>query len=78
MLSCLPPALNCLPALCSRHLSQPLERSSWNPISMDRMETFPIQSKLRSYIPIQIFIGQSEQFHSDQTEQFLWDQTVRM
>lgn len=41
-LSCLPPALNCLPALCSHHLSQPLERSSWNPISMDRMETFPI------------------------------------
>ena len=57
-------ALNCLPALCSCHLSWSLQMSSWNPISNNRTEVFPHPLELHSYIPISFFTDQLEQLHS--------------
>lgn len=45
-LSYLPPALHCFSALCFCHLSQLLQRSSWNPVSNNRTKTFSVQSAI--------------------------------
>ena len=62
-------------ALCSCHLGQPLERSSWNCTSTHGTEAFPIQSQLCNCIPTSIFTDQSEQLHSDQSGQCFLDQS---
>lgn len=53
----------------------PLQRNSWNCISTNRIETFPIQLELHSYILISISTDQSEWLHSNQSGQSLMDQS---
>lgn len=49
---------------------QPLQRSSWNHISANKSENFPIQLELHSYLYIlNIFTDESEQLHSNQSGQ---------
>ena len=64
-------------------LSEPLDGSSWNPISTNRTEAFPIQSESQSSISISIITGQSRQPHSDQfnfedlKSSFAWGWTIQ-
>ena len=79
-LNCLLEALNCLPALGSCHVSQPLKGSYWNITLTSKTEAFPIQNWSCAPIsPISIFTNQSDQLHSDQSGQSLWtNQTARI
>lgn len=56
-----------LPACTVILLSEPnLIKEFPNPISINRTETFPMQSELCSYIPISIFTHQSSSFLTNQ------------
>lgn len=64
-------ALTCLPTLFLQ-LSQTLKKSSWNSISTNKTETFPVQSGSYSYGLISIFTNQSEQLYTTNHDSAFW------